>query len=431
MRLFITLLATFFLLAAISSCSSEKGKVTNATDYDPYLSSTEDISLLVRQSDLRFWEQKIQESPNESPFYAKAASSHSALYNFTGNIEHLKMAEEDWLEANLKTNFSKASYLRGLAQNYMVQHRFREAFVLLKKAEESGENLIATQRMLFDVHLQLEDETSAKEYLAKIENELSYDYFIRLAQYKDAQDDLDGAIEALESALEIAKFSDKPLVLQSIYINLGNYYGRSHQIDYAYKSYLKALEIDPNDSHAKKGIAWIVYANDNNPKEALRILNTIIEGNASPEYFLLKAEIAEYIGDNATKEESEALYLALVEDEQYGAMYNPYKIELFANEKIHIEDAIKLAKQEISEHPTAQSYDLLAWAFYNNHEYDKALEITEHHVIGYTHEPKAMLHSAFILKANGKEKKAQELKEELSEETYELGPLTSRAITKI
>jgi len=93
--------------------------------------------------------------------------------------------------------------------------------------------------------------------------------------------------------------------------------------------------------------------------------------------------------------------------------------------------AIHLAKQEVAERPTAQSYDLLAWAYYKNGEHKKALNITEQYVLENTFEPEALLHSAYILKANGKQNKAKELKEELLGAIYELGPNAESEIKNI
>jgi hypothetical protein len=45
-----------------------------------------------------------------------------------------------------------------------------------------------------------------------------------------------------------------------------------------------------------------VFSHEKNPKEALRILNTILLQHKTPDYYLLKAEIAEYMGNIAEKE---------------------------------------------------------------------------------------------------------------------------------
>ena len=89
--------------------------------------------------------------------------------------------------------------------------------------------------------------------------------------------------------------NDKALKIWS-YTNLADFYGHNGQIEESYNLYLKSLALDNNNAYAKKGIAWIVFSHDKNPKEALRILDIISDEHFSPDYFLLKAEIAELKG---------------------------------------------------------------------------------------------------------------------------------------
>mgnify|MGYP000418651067 FL=1 len=93
------------------------------------------------------------------------------------------------------------------------------------------------------------------------------------------------------------------------------------------------MTINPNNSYAKKGIAWIVFSYERNPEEALRILNTVTKENASPDYHLLKAEIADFMGNVAEKENQINIYLQKVSNKDYGVMYHKYNVLLFSDKK--------------------------------------------------------------------------------------------------
>ena len=173
-----------------------------------------------------------------------------------------------------------------------------------------------------------------------------------------------------------------------------------------------------------KGIAWIVYSYEKNPKEALKILDAIIPQNATPDYFLLKSEIATYQKDEESSQKYEKMYLSLVNKKQYGVMYNTYKAEIHAENVLTADQSIVLAKAEVLERPTAMSYDLLAWCYLKNGNEKKALEIAQTHVIGKTFEPTALLHTAEIMKANDLEEETKKLKKELLDCAFELGPVT-------
>ena len=318
-----------------------------------------------------------------------------------------------------------------MARNYISQHRFNEALLLLKKAEKNGEKLQQTQFMLIDVNLELGNLKETEKYLSKVKNFKSFDYLIRLSKYNDHIGNLDKAIAYLEASLEIAKSSNNKTLIQWNYTNLADYYGHAGRIKDSYNAYLKALELNPKDSYAKKGIAWIVYSYERNPKEALRILETVTQENKSPDYHLLKAEILDFMENSVEKKQQIEKYITQVSDSNYGVMYHKYDVLLYADNKDLKSKALNIAAQEVRERPTTQSYDLLAWSYFKNGQIKRALEITEKFVLNKTYEPEALLHAAYILKANGKIQEAIMLKEELVESIYELGPLAEKDILNI
>ena len=215
------------------------------------------------------------------------------------------------------------------------------------------------------------------------------------------------------------------------YTNIADFYGHDGQINKSYEYFLKALALNPNDAYAKKGIAWIVYSHERNPEEALRILNTVTKDYSAPDYFLLKAEISEFLKDESSKSKYIASYKKAVQNPQYGEMYNAYNAKLFAEDESMVDSSITIANREIENRATPQSYDLLAWSLYNKGESKKALEIVNEFIINKTYEPEALYHVAEIYKANGLTKELQPLKEELLGAIYELGPLAEVKINQL
>jgi tetratricopeptide (TPR) repeat protein len=424
------LFATFSIATSCNTKSTNK-QITNTKEYNKFLINSKNISLKNIELDAKFWKQKIEKTPNQYPYYAKLAAANNAIFKATGAIESLKQAEGNLVLANKKTGYNSAGYLRSLARNYISQHRFKEALELLKKAETNGENLQQTQFMLIDVNLELGNLVVTENYLSKVKNFKSFDYLIRISKYNDHIGNLDKAIQYLEASLEIAQASNNKSLIQWNYTNLADYYGHAGRIKDSYTAYLNALELNPDDSYAKKGIAWIVYSFERNPIEALRILETVTKENKSPDYHLLKADIFDFMENLKAKNIEIEKYLAEVSNTNYGVMYHKYDVLLYADVAAKKEKALKIAKQEVSERPTTQSYDLLAWSYFKNGQLKKALEITEKYVINKTFEPEALFHTASILKANGRAEDAINIKKELIESIYELGPLAEKEIRSI
>lgn len=424
-----TTIKILFIFTAIvmTSCNNRAKEITSPKDYEEYLTPNKNETLPLLKSDVEFWKRKIDKTPHQFPYYAKKASSHSSLFHQTGNIDHLIKSEKDLIEANKRTQYSNAGYLRSLARNYISQHRFQESLKLLEKAALIGEQLTSTQKMLVDVHLELGNKKQVESYLEKIKNFKDFDYLIRLSKYQDHLGKLESAIKYLEMSLEIAKASKNRDLMQWNYTNLADYYGHAGRIKDSYDSYLKALELGPS-AYALKGIAWIVYSHERNPEEALRILDVIIPQNASPDYFLLKSEIAQFQNDDEAYKKNLNMYLSLINDQQYGVMYNTYKAEIYAENVLTSDESIKIAKAEVQERPTVMSYDLLAWSYLKNGDEKKALDIAKTYVIGKTFEPTALLHTAQILKANDLEEETKKLKKELLDCAYEFGPVVYKEV---
>ncbi len=426
---------TKFLILCITaltlSCTTNPKKITNSNDYEAYLEIPENEVLQSALKDQDFWKQKLEENPSQFPFEAKLASSYSHLFGITGQIEYLIMAENHLKNVIEVTNYENPGYLKALASNYISQHRFKEALGLLTKAELIGDQLEGTQKMLFDVHLELGNYELAKMYLDKFISFSDFDYLIRLAKWSDHQGNLEAAINYMEQAKAIAESSNLPSIKKWAYTNIADFYGHDGQIQKSYAYYLKALALDPNDAYSKKGIAWNVYSYEKNPEEALRILNKVTETYHAPDYYLLKAEIADFEGNNILKNEQLAQYENAVENVAYGAMYNKYNVLYYTDEGKHIDDAIAIAKIEVEHRPTPESYDLLAWAYYKSGDLNEAMNIVNRHIVHKTFEPHVLYHVAEIYKATGRTEEVKPIKKELLGSLYELGPIVSKKVNQL
>lgn len=421
----------FCLLVSLTSCTKTSKKITDAQAYNVFLEMTNEPARQEVLEDLKFWKEKLNRTPNQFPYLSKIASAYSQLFSITGEIEYLKNAQDAYQNLNIKTNYSNASYLKGLAANYIAQHKFKDALILLEKAESIGEKLEGTQKMLFDVHLELGNYKQAKNYLDQFSDDADFDYLIRVAKWSDHRGDLDAAIKYLEQAKERAEQSNLPESKQWIYTNLADFYGHSGNIKASYNHFLKALELSPNDVYAKRGIAWIVYSYENNPDEALRILNSVSQTYHAPDYYLLKSEIARFKGDLQLYNEEIQAYKNAVNNPLYGDMYNIYNVVLYTETNENLSEALALAEIEVNNRPTPQSYGLLAYAYLKQGFKRKALKIMKQHVANQTYEPQTLLHLAEVYKANNKLKEAKMLKNELLESIFELGPLTEKTVKNI
>ena len=425
MKYLIILCTTIFFV----SCSQkEKEFVTSDKDYEAYLQIEPQESI---SKYYELWNSKITTDSTQLLSFGNVASEYNRYFKNTGDINFLKKAEQSLTKAVEIANINKAGYRRALARNYISQHRFKEALALAEDARTIGGGLKQTHSLLFDIYMELGNYELAEAYLDSIRKPSEFGYLIRIAKWNDYKGDLDTTIKFMEKAMKKAESSKNKGLLIWSYSNIADYYGHAGRLKDSYDYYLKTLAIDSKNAYAKKGIAWIVFSHEKNGTEALRILDSVLEHYKSPDYYLLKAEIADFMNKEALKTKNLDLYYNLVKHKAYGNMYNAYNVDFFLEHTKQYDKALNMAFKEVKNRATPESYNLLAKAHLKKDDKAKALEIVNNHIIGKTFEPALLLNVAEVYKANSHLDKVTALKKELADAVYELGPASKEKIESL
>jgi len=417
------------MLLILCSCNTEsENQISDKKEYNKYLASS---PAKTTSKYYELWNSKIKPDSAQLLSFGIVGGEYNRYFKNTGDIKYLKKAEQALKKAVDIAAIGQAGYYRALARNYISQHRFREALQLADSARAMNNGVEQSQSLLFDVHMELGNYDTAKKYLDSVKNMSSFGYLIRLSKWNDYKGDLDTTIRFMEKAKEKAESSNNISLKLWSYTNLADYYGHAGRIEDSYRHYLMALEMDPENAYAKKGIAWIVFSYEKKPKEAMRILDSVTKNYKAPDFYLLKAEVADYMGDDLKSLSNLDKYFTAVKDPAYGDMYNTYNVSLYLNETEQFDKAMELAQKEVTNRPTPESYSLLAYSYLKKGQKEKALEIIEQHIEGKTFEPAILLHAAEIYKATGATEKVKALKTELLGAIYELGPSTEESISKL
>jgi tetratricopeptide (TPR) repeat protein len=431
-------LYTFLILLAIISCKEGSSSietsipkmVTSPTDYTAYLELDNSTTIEALKHDIDSLEAILKINTTGVLDFGRLSSKLNLLYDLKGSIKNLNRSVQmqEAVVANMYINPDNSKY--NLAQAYIKQHKFKKADSLL---QTFATNPLAreSQMVYFDISMELGDYTRAEKMLDQLTNSKDYNYLIRAAKWNDYKGDLKATIRLMEQAKTLADQSGNPAIQLWSNSNIADYYGHDGQIKKSYEHYLKTLELDPFNSYALKGIAWIVYSQERNPKEALRILRILKQRHPLPDYDLALAEIKEY---QSLPEEAEQLrisFLKEVKNPVYGGMYNTYKIEqLLSGDDTEKMEALKIARIEIKNRATPETQSLLSYALLKNGMGNEALENQKRFVMGKTYEPELQLHCLEILMESGKTKEALEYSSELADAAYELGPVTMKSFYK-
>ena len=417
--------ASMCLSLLLLGCNKQGDKdvtfTTNPIDYTSFLQADPIKSYAAALEEKEFWSKRLGSDSTGVGDLGPLAGAYSKLFETSGDIQYLKDAEQVYKKAITVAAIKiQDGYKRALAKNYITQHRFKDAIILLEESYAGISNKHATELLLFDSYLEVGAYSKALQFLKKIENINQFDYLIRISKWSDHQGDLSAAIRYMQKALVIAN-SRKNLALQIwTNSNIADYYGHQGDIKASYNHYLKTLALQPDNAYAKKGIAWILYSKEYNTAQASELIDHLLANHNLPDYYLLKAEMASYQGDSVLSEEYMQQFFTLANNPLYGDMYNTHKIRALVKTDPYI--ALQLAQKEVDNRTTPQSYQFLALAQLASNQKQEALATITNFVAVKTSEPMALLHSAQVYKANGMLDKVTALKTALLPASYELGP---------
>jgi tetratricopeptide (TPR) repeat protein len=418
------------LLTAMSfGCNNKPASIVKEKDFQLLLKNhTVNKELLQIETDLTFWGARLLKNKTDFSAQSRLAALYNKRFQYSGHIEDVIKSDSFYLTANkIQRNFSSGIY-KSLAANCITKHQFKEADLLLDTAAKMGDDLYATRLQQFDAALELGQYKRAESILNSIQYKNSFDYFFRMSKLQDHKGNFKESMSFMESAFNKAIETKNEHLILWVTTNLADMYGHHNRIQEAYDLYMSVLQKNPNYYHAWKGIAWIAFSHDHNTIAAKEILNWLQINHPVPDYHLMQAEIATYENDLTAKNKYTQLFIDEVTKPVYGNMYNKYLFALLSNDKTDINAALHIAKTEIFNRPTPQSYEFLAWALFKNGEITEANKIAKGRVMEKTFEPDALYRMGILLKSSGEKKLAKKYLTDALESSFELGPVVTAEI---
>lgn len=412
-------------LLLVVSCTKQRKPVASRADYEKFVAPS--IAMAKKEgSEIKFWQDRLSGNAGDETSITKLAGLYSEKFKITGDIKDLLASDSLYERVLARYPEGSVDIYQCLAANAITRHHFREAKAYAEKALTLKDKTAASLLILADVSLELGDIASTRRILADFKNKNSFACLIRRAKVADHDGQQDTAILLMEKAY--ARVKGNKAKAHWTLSNLGDMYGHAGRIEEAYQAYLRVLNDDPLDSYALKGIAWIVFSNDHNTKDSKFILNALARRKRMPEVYLMLAEIAEYEGDRDGQMKNLKRFIDMTSLPTYQTMYNKYLAKVEADVLNRPEVSLQIAEQEIVNRPTPQSYDLLAWAYYNRNNVAKAYNIATSKVQDQTFEPDALYHLGMIHLANSNTATGRKYLEQALTSEFELGPAVSEKI---
>jgi len=377
------------------------------------------------EEQIQFWSNRLEQQPNNGIYQQKLAGLKAQFFRLSGEVNELQ--QSDSLLVALSQRFpNDVSLWQALAQNAISGHQFAKADQYINEALAIGEKRYQSSLLKVDILLERGNQFEAMGILNALGSTYSFDYLTRQVKLLDQKGQLDEAIQWMEKAVTSAEAAGNTSLINWSLANLGDMYGHQGEIKKSYSTFLKALQHNPADLHALKGIAWIAFSHDKNPELSHKILTFLQSVHKIPEYDLLLADIASYQKNSDKAHFHTEQFLMTASQDKQGYLYTRPLTQLQLERGEISTD--KYIEEEIQQRPHPLSYLLKAQYLQTIGQEKAAMALLHEKVLGKTEEPDALYHAGLICKENGEKRLARKLLRSAKDAAFELGPLVEADI---
>jgi tetratricopeptide (TPR) repeat protein len=201
------------------------------------------------------------------------------------------------------------------------------------------------------------------------------DSYSRVSYVRELYGDVDGAIEAMRSAVQTALPGSESWAWTLTH--LGHLYFNRGELTEAAAIYKQVLVAKANYPYALAGQARVAAA-QGNTDEAIAIYQQISERLPLPEFIIALGELYEATGQADAARQQYDLVGVIQQLNAAAGMNVDLEMALFtASHGNDPADAVQQARAAYAERPTIYAADTLAWALYQQGEYAEAWQLSQ------------------------------------------------------
>ena len=207
-------------------------------------------------------------------------------------------------------------------------------------------------------------------------------------------------------------------------------YVHAGKLEDAYNLYKKSIANYSSDLHSIMGIGWIALVHDKNDSLAKKIFLFVSTKTKAPDPILKLSQAAELNNDSACMKKYAQQFADVAGNPLYGTMNNKYLIELYTGILNNPAKAEAIAKSEIDNRSTPQTYAWYVWCLYCNNKKEEAYKIYEANVSGKPLEGIELYWMGKFMKGLGKGYNAHEFFKAAEKNKYDLSPSMMKDLEK-
>lgn len=320
-------------------------------------------------------EARLQQNPDDTYAYAELGLGLLQQVRESGDMSLYARAGKAF-DAALARDPQQIDALVGQGVLALALHDFRGALTWADKAWAINPFRAQTLGIMVDGQVELGRYDEAVQSLQKmVDLRPDLDSYSRVSYLRELYGDVDGAITAMQSAVQTALPGSESWAWTLTH--LGHLYFNRGDLQQAATIYNQVLAAKANYPYALGGKARVEAA-QGNTATAIDLYKQITARLPLPEFIIALGELYEATGQPAAARQQYDLVGVIQQLNAAAGMNVDLEMALFAASHGHDANAaVQQARAAYAERPTIYAADTLAWALYQQGNYQEAWQFSQ------------------------------------------------------
>jgi tetratricopeptide (TPR) repeat protein len=351
-------------------------------------------------------QQQIRKNPKDFDAHIELAGAYLQKVRETGDPT-LYTKTEDLLDEAQKLQPRSPELFATRGTLALARHDFAAALGYGTQALASDPQSARYHGIVGDAQIELGMYDEAIDsYQEMVNSRPDFSSFSRVAYARELYGDPEGAIEAMEFALQAG--SGTPENVAWAHVQLGNLWFGSGDLDEAEKEYDRSTKTVSAYAPALAGEAKVAAARSN-LELASKLYKQAFNRMPLPEYAIALGDIYAKMGKKEKAEAQYELVRSMDKLLRANGVNTDLEIALFyADHDMDLKTSLEKARSVYDARPSIHAADALAWTLYKTGNYKEAQKYSKEALKLGTRDPLKLFHAGMIAKARGQKEQAQE-----------------------
>jgi tetratricopeptide (TPR) repeat protein len=349
-------------------------------------------------------QEKIRENPKDFDSHINLANAYLQKVRETGDPT-LYTKTEDLLGEAQKLDDHSPELFATMGRLALARHDFAAALQNGTRALALDPESASYHGIVGDAQIELGMYDEAiNSYQEMVDRRPDFDSFSRVAYARELYGDPEGAIEAMEFALQAG--SGTPENVAWAHVQLGNLWFTLGKLEEAQKAYGLSTRTVGAYAPALAGQAKIAAARGD-LEQAATFYRQAFNRMPLPEYAIALGDVYAVMGEKVKAEEQYDLVRSMDKLLRANGVDTDLEIALFnADHDIDLQRSLEKARAAYDARPSIHAADTMAWTLYKTGNYKEAQEYSSEALKLGTRDPLKLFHAGMISKALGDKKQA-------------------------